>query len=300
MEITQGVVQWIDIINPKGDELNMLGKKFGIHPVILEELKAPSARAKVEHYNNYLFLVYQFPIYDEDEKVSRRSEIDLIITKKAAITVHYEELKGIREFKEFLAGEEARMHTLSGTLELTHALLETLINFSGRQLHHIHEKLEDVARALFKNREKDILVEVSYLKRDISEHRIIIRPQELLLKSLLESGVAFWGPESRIYLNDLIGAYLKLVNQLDDYREAVIDFEETNSQLMNARTTEVMKTFTILAFLTFPLMLFVSLFSMRTEGTPFIHTPGGFWIVIAMVLTAMALMLSLFKKKNWL
>ena len=71
----------------------------------------------------------------------------------------------------------------------------------------------------------------------------------------------------------------KVANQLEDYREAISDFEDTNNQLMNLKINTVMKTFTSLSFLTFPFMLLAALFSMNTQGTPIINLPNAFWIV---------------------
>ena len=88
----------------------------------------------------------------------------------------------------------------------------------------------------------------------------------------MSKGKKFWGDSAEIYLNDLMGDQLKVVNQLEDYREAISDFEDTNNQLMNLKINSVMKTFTSLSFLTFPFMLIAALFSMNTRDTPLIDT----------------------------
>src|ERR1700741_4259999 len=106
MEITHGAVTWHDIRlkHPRSEEappepeLEKLGGEFKIHPLIIKEMESPSARARVEAYDDYLFLVYQFPVYDTQEKVSRRAEIDFVITKNHVITVGYESMWGFTEF----------------------------------------------------------------------------------------------------------------------------------------------------------------------------------------------------------
>ncbi|MBI2033951.1 MAG: hypothetical protein HYT13_02535 [Candidatus Liptonbacteria bacterium] len=301
MEIIQGKATWIDVVKKSQHDIDWIKQKFKIHPVILDELKGPSARAHVEHYGSYLYLVYQFPIFEEAKKVSRRSEVDFIITKNTVITVHYEELLPLAEFKKDLGrNAELKDKALSNTLLLAYNLLLFLISFEERQLRHIQEKIEKVGAQLFKNKEKYVLQEISYLKPDLSEYRIIIRPQEHLLKSLLDTGVDFWGKSGRVYLNDLIGDHLRLTDQIEDYREALEDFEDTNNQLISIKNTEVTKTFTILAFLTFPLMLFSALFTIGAEGTPLVDRPGAFWIILVIMLAAMAGMFAYFKSKKWL
>ncbi len=300
MEVFEGNVKWIDIVQPKDEEIAWLKEHFNFHPVIIEELKESSARAKVESFGEYLYLVYHSPVYDSVEKVSRRAEIDFLITKNEVITVHYDDIEAYSDFKQSLKNEEFKKNALDNTLKLTRDLLGHLINFNQRELNHIEEKVESVANELFNDEEKKLLEKISYLKRDLSEYQLIVRPQQHLFNSLLENGVNFWGPQSRVYLADLLGEYLKLLNRLDSYREAVADFEATNNQLMNVKTNEIMKTFTILAFSTFPLTLIATIFTMRTGGLPFVDQRGGFWIVLGIMAIVVIAMALFFKRKRWL
>ena len=292
MEIKKGKnVQWIDIARPTEEELQWVQKEFGVHPVIIEELRGPSARARVEAYKDYLYFIYYFPLYDTTDEASVRSEVDFIITKKAVITVHYEHLRDV-------LGTFA-INRSTTSLELMYELIEHLITFQERQLRHIREKVEGVGREIFKDREHEVLQQLTYLKRDVSEYRIVVRLQGPILDSLLVKGRKFWGEGAEIYLNDLMGDQLKIVNQLEDYRDAISDFEDTNNQLMNVKINSVMKTFTSLSFLTFPFMLLASIFSMNTRGTPIIDNPNAFWIVIGIMIAGMMTLAIYFKNKGW-
>lgn len=286
----RGGAEWIDILHPSKNDLDQLRKRFHIHPVILHELKEPSARPRVEAYDNYIYLIYYFPVYNRNEETSRRSEIDFIITKNAVVTVHYEPLEVLFDYKK---------QTAENSLKLVYKIIESLLDFEERQLRHIREKVEIVGNELFKDREKEVLRKISRLKRDVSEYRIIVRHQGPILESLLRRGTRFWGADAQPYLNDLIGDHLKVINQLEDYREAVADFEDTNNQLMNLKINAVMKTFTTLSFLTFPFMLLAALFSMNTRDTPIIGLPGAFWIIFVFMATVMITLTIYFKRKGW-
>jgi len=65
------------------------------------------------------------------------------------------------------------------SLAVMYLLIEHLINFEERQLRHIREKVELVGKEIFKDKEKEVLERITYLKRDVSEYRIIVRLQEL-------------------------------------------------------------------------------------------------------------------------
>ena len=283
--------KWVDIKNPTPKDLERLQKEFRIHPIILEELRSPSARSRVELYKDYMYMIYYFPVYDEKEESSRRTELDFIITKNSVVTVRYEDITALEGIKIKNAGN---------SLNATYELIEHLLGYQERQLRHIGEKAEEIGRHIFKNQEKEVLKRVSRLKRDISEYRIVVNHQSPILKSLAGKGVKFWGENSLPYLNDLVGDHLKIVDQLDAYREAVSDFEDTNNQLMNLKINEVMITFTTLSFMTFPFMLLAAIFSMNTPGTPLSDTPGAFWMVFGAMAVSMVTLITYFKKRGWI
>lgn len=284
-------VTWIDVTKPTSTDIAWLEKKFELHPVIVDELREPSARARVEIYEDYLYFIYYFPLYDTKDEASVRSEIDFIVTKDTIATVHYEPLK--KTLDDFKIGSEAN------SLELLCHLLEHLITFEERQLRHIREKVEEVGRDIFKGKEKELLERITYLKRDISEYRISVRLQEPVLKSLSIKGRSFWGRDAETYLDELIGEQLKVVSQIQDYREAISDFENTNNQLMDVKINNVMRTLTSLSFFTLPFMLFVEIFSMDTHNTPLVDQPYGFWVVTGIVVVGMVVLIAYFRKKDW-
>ncbi len=282
---------WIDLQNPAQEDLAALKTKFGFHNVILRELEVPSVRARLEIYENYLFFIYNFPLYNPFEQTCRRAEIDFLITPTALITVHYEPLPPLADMQNFSAATP---------FDLLYSILLGIFRFEERQLHHIREKVESVGDGLFTDKEKEVLRQISFVKRDSSEYRVIVRAGENVLHSLRERGPAVWGEGSRVYLNDLVAEHSKIVSQIEDYRETLNDFERTNSQLMYSKTTEVMKRLTAFSFLTFPFMLIAAIFAMQVEGNPLSGRPEGFWIIVGAIVIGIITLSIFFKRRDWL
>lgn len=301
MSIIKGKISWIDILNPDKKDLDWLKKEFRFSHLILDQLKAPSPLAVIQAHHDYLYLIYYFPIYDEVEKVSKRGEIDFLVTNKAVVTVRYDKIEA---FEDLLSTLQPENKFFEDPLALLHKLIKSLLFFQNRQLSHIREKIDVVSEELFRDREKErergLLERISYIKRDISQYRIIVRPQAHILQSFFEAGCSFLGKECRLYFNDLLGEQMKIMNQLEDYRQAIEDHESTNLQLINLKNSQVVKTFTIMAFLTFPMMLFATLFSMNTKDTPVVSEPHGFWIILVIMLVTMSGMVIYFRRKDWL
>ena len=284
---------WIDIANPKKADIAEIKKLHNFHPVILDELLEVSARSRVEPYNDYLFLTYHLPIYDPVQRTSLRGEVDFLITKDTVITVRYGDIEPLDIFEGKLnASAEFREQVLGkNSMLLTYHLLQSIIAFSLRQLRHIEENVGVVSKEIFKGREQQLLEKISYIKRDVLDYSLISRPQGILLSSLRSVGAEFCGSSATIYLDDLIGDNLKTQQHTENYLKVIESLESTNSQLLNAKTNRVMQNVTVLAFLTFPLVLFTSIYATDTRT-------NDFWMGLGSTLVATVLIIILFKRRD--
>ncbi len=298
MEIVNGKISWIDVVKPSKEDVEYLKSLHDFHPIILDEILHASSRARVEQDESYLYLTYHFPVYDQKLRTSRKAEVDFLITKDAVITIHYEDLEPVRNFSEHLKNNNLLCdQILSSGGYIVYYILQEINDFCLRQLRHIEQNVTSVTKDLFTHREYEMLQRISFIKRDILDYGVIVKPQALLLQSLKEIGLKFWGEPLRVYLSDLIGDNLKIAQQLENFRETIESCEETNSQLLNAKTNGVMQRFSILAFLTFPLMLFTALFTVDSIAVAF-PSIYEFWAGFGIVLLITLITIYIFKKKG--
>ncbi|MDD5547360.1 MAG: CorA family divalent cation transporter [Candidatus Pacebacteria bacterium] len=293
-------ITWYDFANPSKKDIEVIKKIHKFHPIILDELIHPSARSRVENYDSYLFLTYHLPTYDPVFKTSRKAEIDFLITKDAIITVHYENLEPLNDLMKNLNGNaDLAELIMEDTGRLIHTIMEEIINFSMRQLRHIEENVMILTKELFMGKEEELLKKISYAKRDILDYGIICRPQSIILHSLRESGIKFWGNDITIYLSDLVGDHLKVTQQVENYKETIESLESTNTQLLNAKTSSIMKRFSVLAFLAVPSMMIMSFFTVGAIEKLVQNDTTTFLIGFFGVISITALMMAIFKKKGW-
>ncbi|MHB9019699.1 MAG: magnesium transporter CorA family protein [Minisyncoccota bacterium] len=295
-------ITWIDIAKPTKEDVEFVAKQHKFHPIILDELLHTSAHSRVEIYDQYLYLTYHLPIYDPVMKTSRKAEIDCLVTKNKIITVHYEELEPLNNFTRNLTNNlHFKETSMDNTGKLLYSIIEEIINFSMRQLRHIEENITGLTKELFTGKEDVMLRKISYVKRDLLDYRIISRPQEILLKSLKEIAIKFWGEGIVIYLSDLVGDNLKVIQHLENYQETIESLEETNSQLLNAKTGSVMQKFNILAFLTIPPVIVIQLFAVDSFNKLFgDNALKAFLICLSLIFFITIVSLVFFRKKKWL
>lgn len=79
---------WLDVLNPTEDEMKVISKTFGIHPLTSEDIFLGEAREKVELFKDYYFIC--FTSFDVEEEHQRRKQAAKKALNEAA---EIEELK---------------------------------------------------------------------------------------------------------------------------------------------------------------------------------------------------------------
>src|SRR3989338_7688028 len=98
---------WYSIYRPTKQEIKWLQNEFKLHELILPEIQRPTARPKVQRFDNHLYLVLHFPIFNERERKTYTREIDFIVGKKELITVTYETIQTLEEFFSKCAADKS-------------------------------------------------------------------------------------------------------------------------------------------------------------------------------------------------
>ncbi len=289
---------WIDVESPSAEDVEFLRRKFTLHPVIVEELKQPTLRPKVDVLDGYIYLALHFPEYDAGRKTSVGKEIDFIITHQDIVTLHYDRSAEAEELVALCSDPHFQEKYMGGNnIEFLRYMLEYFFEFSLRQLDHIHKKIEKIEEKIYAGREKETLRAIFMTKRDLLDFRRTIRPQRTVIDSLTLRGEEFFGASTKPYFESILSGYLRVWDMLETHQETLNTLYETNNSLLNNKTNETMKFLTVMATLTFPLTLIASIFGTNFI-TPGAQNPYSFWLFILCLLLILLLMIFFLRLKK--
>jgi len=291
---------WTHLEKPTADDVMEIAKNCDLHPLVAEELLRPTFRPKVEVYDTYLYLILHFPRFDARDS-SYGAEIDFIIGKDFFITAQYGRMPALEQFISACEMDKRKSKQyLSSVGELLYYLLSGLFLSSFQELEKMDKIISAMENVIFKERNRDYVEDISLLRREILDFRRAINPQQSVLESLEEEGKVFLGKNMQPYVGRIIGDYLRIWHILENHKETIEALHETNESLLSLRMAEITKNLTIMAFITFPLTLIASLFSMNTKILPIVGIPYDFWIIIGIMFVGIAGMFVFFKWKKWI
>ncbi len=294
-------VTWIDFSNPGADDVVYLQEHFDIHPLAIEEFVTPTFRPKATKYHNCLYLTIHIPLFDVQSRTTYPGEIDIVVTKDHLITGHMNEIYQFDDFFSNLEKSEGkrRIYMDKSPAHLIYYILEMLLESCFPRLDHIHEKLVDIEEQVFNGKEKEMVEEISLVKRDVLNFRRTLKPQRHVIESLAQMESELLPADLRPYFQDLVGTNIRLWNALESNKETIESMEETNNSLLSNKLNSTMKILTVFSAIMMPMTVYSNILAM-TADIPFGKSPHAFAIHVSIMLVISGLTMILFRVKKWL
>ncbi len=299
--ITHGKVTWIKIENPTTEDIEVLRRNFNFHPLDLEDCLSKIERPKIDEYDDYLFIVMHFPIYDQDREVSQPAEIDFFIGTSYLVTVHDGRLKPLLQlFEDCRAYEQTRRrHMSAGASRLLHSVIDKLVDYCFPILAKVVHNIQTIEDEVFTENMRQIVQRISVVRRDIIALRRIIKPQLAIVANLEHVDRPFIREDLDVYFGDIHDHLQKAWEELEDHREVLEGLSDTSESVLSYRINNVMKILTIISVMMLPLSLISGIYGMNVI-LPGENSPWAFLIIIGVMVIIVVAMLASFKKKNWL
>lgn len=297
-------ITWIDIEKPTGEDIDFLRKNYDfISENAINELLPPSQRSKIESGEDYTYFVIYFPVYNRETRLSHNLELDIIVSKNLIITNHYQPILPYRDqflFDKINTSEiEKENYFSKGAGFIIYSLLEQLLKSYFPKLDHIGENIRDVEEHIFNNKEKEMIHEISHIKRNLLSFRQALKPQKSILESLLKSSGIIFGKKNISYFEDLNDQYNKVWENVENLNEILEIMENTNNSLFSAKLNEIIKVLTIVSVIFLPPMFIANFLGMNILF-PFSESPTAYILIGALMILATLWLIMYFRKKKWL
>lgn len=295
-------ITWIDIENPKSKNVQYLKEQFGLHGRVFDELIPPARRTKIEHHEEYLFMILYDPALDKKSGEIFSRELDIIATKDRLITSHYVPIEPVNAiFNELAASEEKRLEYMSqGAGHLLFRIIKAMFDDDLEELSYIERKIDHIEQRMFRGEEKKMVFEISVARRDIIDFRRILAPQATIMDSLKSDGARILGEELNHHFQYLRDQFEIVWDAIEDHKETIQGLAETNQALLTTKINQIIQILTVLSVIFLPITLTANLWGMNFDFLPLTNSPFGFWIITGIIATALIVLVTYFRKKEWL
>jgi magnesium transporter len=297
-------VTWINV-DGLGDAetIKSFGRIFELHPLALEDVVHVHQRAKVETYDDVLFIVARMASIGERLETE---QISLFLGKNFVLTFQ-EELPGdcLGSVRERLRSGYSRIRR-TGPDHLAYSLLDAIIDGYFPVLEEFGNQLAVMDDDIAANPRAEVVARIHQLRNDLLLIRKSIWPHRDAVNELIREPHPFVSDETRLYLRDCYDHTVQIIDVVETYRELCSDLRDYYLSLIGQRTNEIMKVLTIIATIFIPLSFIASVYGMNfdTARSPW-NMPELEWVYgypFALLLMAMVAggLMYFFWRRGWL
>jgi magnesium transporter len=296
--IKPNMVKWINIEGIHNIELiEKIGKQFNIHPLTLEDIVHIDQRPKFDDYEHYTLCIMKMISYDVEVHAE---QLSIILMDNLVIS--FQEPQGGDAFdiiRNRLRQCKGRVRKL-GADYLAYALMDAVVDCYFNAIERIGDRVEKIEEEIINQHNKDSLMLLYGLKREIIYLRKQVWPLRDMISNLIRSESKLMTSNTHLFLRDLQDHSTRIIDTVETYRDllgGIMDiYLSTNANRMN----EVMKVLTIMSSIFIPVTFIAGVYGMNFEYMPELKSPIGYAIVWTIMLSIMLGLAIYFKRKKWL
>ncbi|MUG95252.1 magnesium/cobalt transporter CorA [Scytonema sp. UIC 10036] len=299
-------ISWVEV-QGLGDEdvLRRLGKVFGLHPLVLEDIVNVAERPKIEEYEAQLVIICRMVVPKGTDQGFHSEQVSLVLGENYLLSVQEEP-----EY-DCLEGVRARICNNKGIIRkrradyLAYTLLDAIVDGFFPVLERFGDRIEELENEVIENPTQQTLQKIYEVRRELLQLRRYIWPQRDAINSLIRDGNELIRDEVRIYLRDCYDHTIQVIDTIETYRELTSGLMDVYLSAVSNRMNEVMKFLTVMSSIFIPLTFIVGIYGMNfnTEKSPYnmpeLNWYWGYFLCLGVMGAIAITMVVIFWRKGW-
>jgi magnesium transporter len=287
---------WLDLDQPGEDDYAVLRDVFKFHPLAVEDSEKFGQRAKIDDYDDFVFLVVYGASPDEDRLV----EVHCFYSEKFLVTVHRDDCPA---FADVRRRYQKRNRPVDDPAQLLYRIIDALVDSFFPILADFDDRIDELENQTFLNASDAQLQEIFRMKRLLVGMRKAVTPQRDMFATLMGGVAELPGmtQEDERYFRDIYDHLIRISDLIDTYRDLLTSSMDVYLSTVSNRLNSVMKQLTVMATVFLPLTFITGFFGQNFGWmVGHIGSPGIFFgLGIGLDVLTVAALFTLFKKRGW-
>ena len=293
-------ITWINIDGIHEVEIiEKIGKHFGFHPLLLEDILNTEQRPKMEDHEDYIFIVVKMLYYDEEEHEIEAEQVSIILGSNFVISFQEKEDDVFNFVRDRIRNGKGRIRK-AGADFLAYALVDAIVDHYFVIMEKIGEEIEVMEEELVTNPSPETLQAIHNLKREMISLRKSVWPVREVISGLERAESPLIHESTCIYLRDVYDHTIQVMDSIETSRDMVSGMLDIYLSSVSNKMNEVMKVLTIIATIFIPLTFIAGIYGMNFQYMPELQSKWGYPLVWLVMIAVLSSMIVYFKRKRWL
>lgn len=281
----QGGLVWVDIESTNLHHVGLLDHAFHFHPLAIEDVLNPMSRAKLDAYDDYLFIVLRTVTFAEstdDPYDLETMNLNIFVGANYVVTAHAGPSPTTQSVVQMV---ERNPDLLArGTARVAHLLCDAAVDAYFPILDRLDEFVDGLEDRVFARFDETALQDIFRVKRLVLSLRRFLAPQREIFNVLTNRPTPLLPAESQLYFRDVYDHVLRINDGLDTYRELLSGTLDSYLTQVSNRLGMVTKGLSVIATVSVPFVVISGMWGMNFERIPLQHRAEGFWLMLVIQL----------------
>ncbi len=295
-----GRLKWYHFAQPSEQDFEFLENTFHFHALDIEDCRQTSQRPKIDVYDDYYFLILNFPNFDKQNRFVKPKEVKIFWGEDYFITVGKTHWVVDNLFDE--AGKQEKNDDdfeIATSDALLYTVMEHLMTQAVYLLRKVGLELELINRELFSSRAETVIERLSATRKNIIVLNTMFKPQLKVFNKFESGSIEGFADNMEDYWGNILDYYNKIWDMTEDYGELIEGLSTTFDSMQTNKTNEIMKILTLISSIVLPLTFLTGLYGMNVS-LPLQEERTAFWILLTLMVSLGVGMVVYFKKKHWM
>ena len=289
---------WLGLYEPTAAEFDRVSAEFGLHELVVEDVVTAHQRPKLEVYDDVLLVVLKSARYDDDEEEVEFGEVLILVGERFVVIVRHGRASSLTPVRR---GLEMRPDLLGlGPSAVLHAVMDRIVDDYLPVVEGLAEDIDEVERQVFSPAGTNPTERIYFLKREVLQFRqsagSLIEP----LHRLVSGSVPMIAGETREYFRDVLDHALRVVGQVDQFRDLLTSVLEANLTQVGIRQNEDMRKISAWVAVGVVPTLIAGVYGMNFTWIPGLEASWGFPVAVAVMGGVAGTLYGLFRRSGWL
>lgn len=276
-----------------------IGRRFKIHPLVLEDIANTQQRAKLDDYEDYCFIVLRNFRYESERHDASSDQISLIVGKDFILSFQERPSGLFDPIRNRLRKNNGVLRN-GGPEALLHALIDAVVDKYFVVVESLAIEVEDLEESLITGNRQHSIEEINHFKRETLELRRAVWPLREVLAGLMRTPGALERKESELYFRDVYDHTVHVIDQLDSLRELIGGLMDLYLSSVSNRLNAEVRMLTVVTTIFAPATVITGFFGMNFHYLPLLEDHEGWLVATLMVFIAgFGLILALFWRRWW-
>ncbi len=305
-------VAWIGLYQPTKEELRSVAAEFDLHELAVEDAIQTHQRAKIERYDEMLFIVLKAGRYVDRAELIQLGEVHIFVGPDYVITLRHGEVPNLRGIRQKLESDPDLLRL--GPMALLHGIIDRVVDDYTPVLAGLENDIDEIEIEVFSGN-AGVSRRTYELSREVIDFQRATKPLPSIVWTMIQEaqrrGI---DDELLAHLRDVQDHALNVQERVQSFREVLQNILNVNLAVVGLaqneevkRLSEVsieqndeVKKISAWAAILFAPTLIGTIYGMNFAEIPELDWAFGYPFALLLMALVSLVLYGVFKRRGWL